>query len=175
MRSIDIIFEVFWSSNWRWRRKQSRDDNDSEKTQNFADIVQNDPKTVTTAWKSLKNVPRIIRFRIGALLGNVLKFSIVFEILVCNVFLPRFDLEHFGLERSGRSGGFISTYSGTYQSPWCRVMSKNPKNEFAKQKTNRFSAAFASGWRISEYWTWNSDSTWNFLPRTRFSGLESKI
>ena len=42
------------------------------------------------------------------------------------VFL-RFDLEHFGLERSGRSVGFISTYSGTYTSPWCRVMTKKPQ------------------------------------------------
>ena len=42
------------------------------------------------------------------------------------VFL-RFDLEHFGLERSGRSVGFISTYSRTYKSPWHRVMSKKTK------------------------------------------------
>ena len=30
------------------------------------------------------------------------------------------------LESSGKLVGFISTKSGTYKSPWCRVMAKNP-------------------------------------------------
>ena len=34
------------------------------------------------------------------------------------VFL-RFDVEHFGLERSGRSVGFLFTSSRTYKSQWC--------------------------------------------------------
>ena len=42
------------------------------------------------------------------------------------VFL-RFDIEDFVLKTSGRSVGFISTCSGTYTSPWCRVMSKKQK------------------------------------------------
>ena len=45
---------------------------------------------------------------------------------------PRFDLENFGLERSGRSVGFISTNSHTYKSSWCRVMPKKTKNGFLK-------------------------------------------
>ena len=36
-----------------------------------------------------------------------------------------FDLEMFGLERSGRSAGFISTYSDTYVS-MVQVMTNKP-------------------------------------------------
>ena len=50
--------------------------------------------------------------------------------------LLRFDLENFGLERSGRSVGFISTNSHIYKSSWCRVMTKKPKvNEY---KSNEY-------------------------------------
>ena len=42
------------------------------------------------------------------------------------VFL-RFDLENFGLERSGRSVGFISTYSGTLRLHGAEIWSKNRK------------------------------------------------
>ena len=51
------------------------------------------------------------------------------------VFL-RFDLEKFGLERSGRSVGFISTNSHTYKSSWCRVMTKKTKKLTSKKVTS---------------------------------------
>ena len=33
------------------------------------------------------------------------------------------------LKSSGKLVAFISTKSGTYKSPWCRVMTKNPGGE----------------------------------------------
>ena len=41
---------------------------------------------------------------------------------------PRFDLDLFCLERSGRSVGFISANSHTYKSSWCRVMTEETKS-----------------------------------------------
>ena len=35
-----------------------------------------------------------------------------------------------GLESSGKPVGKKSTYPGTYKSPWCRVMTKNPGGNF---------------------------------------------
>ena len=53
---------------------------------------------------------------------------------------PWFDLnKNVGLDRSGRSVGFISTDSRTYKSPWCRVMSKKrKKNTVVKQGWNQW-------------------------------------
>ena len=49
-----------------WRRKRRKDANNGVKT------IQNGP---TSIWKLLENVPKIVRFRMGALLRIVLKLS----------------------------------------------------------------------------------------------------
>ena len=40
-----------------------------------------------------------------------------------------------GLGSSGRLVGSISTYPGTCQCPWSRVMTKNPRGEFFRPGT----------------------------------------
>ena len=68
----EIFFELFWLIDRQWRRKQSRDDDDDdEKTQKPSKTIR---KWFKTAEKSHKNIPQIVRFRMGALLWIVLKF-----------------------------------------------------------------------------------------------------
>ena len=49
-------------------------------------------------------------------------------ILFFGFYITGFWLE--GLGSSGRLVGTISTYPGTYKSPWSRVMAKNPPGRF---------------------------------------------
>ena len=59
--------------------------------------------------------------------AHTIPLSSIFCCLLTKMAFLRFVLVLDGLESSGRPVGTEIHHPGTYKSPWCRVMTKNPK------------------------------------------------